>query len=196
MGGAMGKGERAPIRLTTPLTDEAVTALRSGDAVRISGTIYTGRDAAHRRLFELLERGEEPPIPLAGQIIYYVGPSPAPPGRPIGSAGPTTSYRMDAYTPLLLSRGLKAMIGKGMRSAEVKEAMRQYRAVYLTATGGAGALISGSIKAAEVVLYEDLGPEAIRRLVVEDFPALVVNDVVGGDLYEAGRAAYRRGGGA
>jgi len=181
------------IRLTTPLTDADVERLRSGDAVSIWGTIYTGRDAAHRRLFDLIERGEEPPIPLAGQIIYYVGPSPAPPGRVIGSAGPTTSYRMDTYTPLLISRGLKAMIGKGMRSAEVKEAMRRHKAVYLTATGGAGALISRSIKEAQVVAYEDLGPEAIRRLVVEDFPALVVNDTRGGDLYEEGRKRYARG---
>jgi fumarate hydratase subunit beta len=180
------------IRLTTPLSEADVEGLRAGDAVRIWGSIYTGRDAAHRRLYELLQRGEEPPIPLVGQVIYYVGPSPAPPGRPIGSAGPTTSYRMDPYTPLLIERGIKAMIGKGMRSSEVKEAMRRYKAVYLTATGGAGALISGAIKKAEVVVYEDLGPEAIRRLEVEDFPALVVNDVWGGDLYEEGRRRYER----
>jgi len=192
----MTEPERKVIRLKTPLSDADVEGLRSGDAVLISGSIYTGRDAAHRRLFEILARGEEPPIPLAGQIIYYVGPSPAPPGRVIGSAGPTTSYRMDPYTPLLIERGLKAMIGKGMRSAEVKEAMMRYGAVYLTATGGAGALISGAIREAEVVLYPDLGPEAIRRLVVEDFPALVVNDIYGGDLYEEGRKRYQRGRGA
>ncbi|MFH0809018.1 MAG: Fe-S-containing hydro-lyase [Pseudomonadota bacterium] len=180
------------IRLTTPLTDADVEQLRAGDSVRISGTIYTGRDAAHRRLFEVLQRGEESPIPLQGQIIYYVGPTPAPPGRPIGSAGPTTSYRMDPFAPLLMERGLKAMIGKGMRAAEVKEAMRRYKAVYFTATGGAGALISGAIKQAEVVLYEDLGPEAVRRLVVEDFPVLVVNDIHGGDLYLEGRRRYAR----
>ncbi len=188
----MSEAERKVIRLTTPLSDADVEALRSGDAVRLTGVIYTGRDAAHRRLFELIERGEEPPIPLAGQVIYYVGPSPAPPGRPIGSAGPTTSYRMDSYAPLLIKHGLKGMIGKGMRSEAVKEAMRQYRAVYLTATGGAGALISLAIKEAEVVAYPELGPEAIRRLVVEDFPALVVNDVHGGDLYIEGRRRYER----
>lgn len=181
-----------PVRLTTPLSDTDVAALRTGMAVRLTGTIYTGRDAAHRRLFELLQRGEEPPIPLEGQVIYYVGPSPAPPGRPIGSAGPTTSYRMDPFTPLLLSKGLKAVIGKGMRSAEVKEALRQHRAVYLTATGGAGALLGGAVKEAEVVAYPELGPEAIRRLVVEDFPALVVNDIYGGDLYDEGRRRYER----
>jgi fumarate hydratase subunit beta len=190
--GAVAEKEGRLVRLTTPLTDADVAGLRSGDAVRLSGTIYTGRDAAHRRLFDLLQRGEELPIPLAGQVIYYVGPSPAPPGRPIGSAGPTTSYRMDPFTPLLLSKGLKAVIGKGMRSPEVKEALRKYKAVYLTATGGAGALLGGSIKEAEVVAYPDLGPEAIRRLVVEDFPALVVNDIHGGDLYEEGRARYER----
>ncbi len=180
------------IRLATPLTDADVAGLRAGDSVRLSGVVYTGRDAAHRRLFEALQRGEELPFPLQGQVIYYVGPTPAPPGRPIGSAGPTTSYRMDPYAPLLLSRGLKAMIGKGMRSAEVKEAMQRHKAVYFTATGGAGALISRAIKEAEVVLYEDLGPEAVRRLVVEEFPVLVVNDIHGGDLYEEGRRRYMR----
>ena len=186
--------QRQLIRLTTPLSEADVAALHTGDALRLSGVIYTGRDAAHRHLFDLLQRGEEPPIPLSGQVIYYVGPSPAPPGRPIGAAGPTTSYRMDPYTPLLLSRGLKAVIGKGMRSAEVKEALRRYHAVYLTATGGAGALLGGAIKEAQVVAYPELGPEAIRRLVVEDFPVLVVNDIYGGDLYEEGRRRYERPG--
>lgn len=188
----MDEPGRRVIGLTTPLTAADVMGLQAGDAVMISGVIYTGRDQAHRRLYEALLRGEAPPIPLQGQAIYYVGPGPAPPGRPIGSAGPTTSYRMDPYTPLLIEHGLKAMIGKGGRSPEVKEAMRRYKAVYLTVTGGAGALIAARIKESQVVLYEDLGPEAIRRLVVEDFPALVVNDVHGGDLYEEGRRRYER----
>ena len=179
-------------RITTPLTDEVVEELRIGDKVLITGVIYTGRDAAHKRLIELIDRGEDLPIDIKGQIIYYVGPSPAKPGKPIGSAGPTTSGRMDPYAPKLLERGLKGMIGKGMRSQAVKDAMVKHKAVYLGATGGAAALIAKAIKKAEVVAYEDLGPEAIMRLEVEDFPVVVINDVHGGDLYEEGAAKYRR----
>ncbi len=179
-------------RITTPLTDEVVEDLRIGDKVLITGIIYTGRDAAHKRLIELIDRGEDLPIDIKGQIIYYVGPSPAKPGKPIGSAGPTTSGRMDPYAPKLLERGLKGMIGKGMRSQAVKDAMVKHKAVYLGATGGAAALIAKAIKKAEVVAYEDLGPEAIMRLEVEDFPVVVINDAHGGDLYEEGAAKYRR----
>jgi fumarate hydratase subunit beta len=181
-----------PIRLTPPLSDSDVEALSAGDQVVLSGTLYTARDAAHARLADLLEKGEPLPFDLRGQVIYFVGPTPAPPGRPIGSAGPTTSYRMDPYSPLLIEHGLKGMVGKGKRSAEVVEAMRTHKAVYLAAVGGAGALISQRITAAEVVAYEDLGPEAIRRLTVVDFPAVVVNDCRGGDLYAEGRKQYAK----
>lgn len=170
-------------KLTTPLTDEAVRQLKSGDVVLLTGTIYTARDAAHKRIVQALDRGEEPPFPLQGAVIYYVGPTPAPPGRPIGAAGPTTSYRMDSFAPRLYSLGVKATMGKGKRALEVKEAMKEHNAVYLGATGGAGALLSQRIKQARVIAYEDLGPEAVRELVVEDFPALVINDVYGGELY-------------
>jgi len=179
-------------KLTPPLDDKTIEQLRTGDRVSITGVIYTARDAAHKRMVEALERGDPLPIPLEGQVIYYMGPSPARPGRPIGSAGPTTSGRMDPYVPALLARGLKGMIGKGNRSPQVREAIKQHRAVYLGATGGAGALIARSIVKAEVVAYEDLGAEAIRRLEVEDFPALVINDIYGGDLYEEGKAKYAR----
>ncbi|MFZ5813371.1 MAG: Fe-S-containing hydro-lyase [Thermodesulfobacteriota bacterium] len=170
-------------RLTTPLTDEDVAKLAIGDVVLLTGTIYTARDAAHKRLVESLDKGEKLPFDLKGALIYYVGPSPAPPGRPIGAAGPTTSYRMDSYAPRLHSLGLKATIGKGKRSDEVKTALKQYTAVYFGATGGAGALLSQCIKAARVIAYEDLGPEAIRELSVVDFPLLVINDARGGELY-------------
>jgi len=170
-------------KLTTPLDDAAIAGLRAGDRVSLSGVIYTARDAAHQRIIECLKRGEQPPIPIEGQVIYYVGPSPTPPGRPIGSAGPTTSYRMDPYTLQLLKLGLKATIGKGPRSAEVAEAMRRCRAVYLAAVGGAAALIASSVRECEILAYPDLGPEAVRRLVVEDFPAIVANDIYGGDVY-------------
>ena len=170
--------------LTTPLTEEDVAALRAGDRVRLSGVVYTARDAAHRRMIECLERGERLPIPIDGQVIYYVGPSPAPPGKVIGSAGPTTSCRMDPYVERLLALGLKATIGKGGRSPQVVEAMKRHGAVYLAAIGGAAALIASSIKECEVLAYEDLGPEAVRRLVVEDFPAIVANDIYGGNVYE------------
>ena len=181
-----------PIRLKTPLTDEVVEGLKSGDRVLLNGTLYTGRDAAHKRLFDLLKAGKTLPFDLLGQIIYYVGPTPAKPGQVFGSAGPTTSYRMDAYAPALLERGLKGMIGKGMRSETVKEAMKKYKAVYFSATGGAGALLGKRVKKAEVVAYEDLGPEAIRRLEVEDLPVIVVNDVRGNDLYIEGEKKYRK----
>jgi len=181
-----------PIRLKTPLKDEDVERLRIGDRVLISGILYTGRDAAHRRLFDLIKEGKELPFDVRGQIIYYVGPTPAPPGKVFGSAGPTTSYRMDAYSPALIERGLKGMIGKGMRSDAVKEAMRKYKAVYFAATGGAGALLAKRIKRAEIVAYEDLGPEAIQRLEVEDFPVIVINDINGNDLYIEGEKRYKK----
>ena len=182
----------AEVKLTTPLTDKDVESLNIGDKVLITGSILTGRDAAHKQLLELLDAGKALPIDLKGQIIYYVGPSPARPGNPVGSAGPTTSGRMDPYTPKLLALGLKGMIGKGSRSAEVIEACKKYKAVYLAAVGGAAALIARSIKKAEVVAYPELGPEAIRRLEVEDFPAVVVNDTRGNDLYMEGRSQYQR----
>ncbi len=178
--------------LTTPLTAEDLEVLRVGDRVLLSGAIYTARDAAHARLIDLLTEGRNLPFNIEGQVIYYAGPTPEKPGKVIGSAGPTTSYRMDPYTPLLIEKGLKAMIGKGLRSQEVKEAMRQYKAVYLGAVGGAAALISERIQAAELIAYEDLGAEAIRRLVVKDFPLIVVNDIYGGDLYEEGVRQYRK----
>ncbi len=180
------------IKLTPPLTDADVEKLVIGDRVEITGVIFTGRDAAHKRLVELLKEEKELPFDLRGQIIYYVGPSPAPPGRPVGAAGPTTSYRMDPYAPLLIEAGLKGMIGKGARSREVIEAMKEYKAVYFAAIGGAGALMARSIKKAEVIAYPELGPEAIRRLEVVNFPVVVVNDVRGNDLYREGVKRYSR----
>ena len=180
------------IRLKTPLSDADVEKLKAGDKVLLNGVIYTGRDAAHKRLFDLLQGGKPLPVDLKGQVIYYVGPAPAKPGQVIGSAGPTTSGRMDAYSPKLMERGLKGMIGKGMRKKEVVEAMKKYKAVYFAATGGAGALLAKAIKKAQVVAYEDLGPEAINRLEVEDFPVIVVNDTQGNDLYEEGMRKYAR----
>ncbi|MEJ2587191.1 MAG: Fe-S-containing hydro-lyase [Deltaproteobacteria bacterium] len=177
--------------LLTPLETKDIESLRAGDRVTLSGTVYTARDAAHRRLLELVDQGEALPIPIEGQVIYYVGPSPAPPGRVIGAAGPTTSYRMDPYAPKLLEMGLKGMIGKGKRAKEVVEAMVKYKGIYMAAIGGAGALMAKSIKAAHVVAYEDLGPEAIRELKVERLPAVVVNDTLGNDLYVEGQKAYR-----
>jgi fumarate hydratase subunit beta len=159
--------------------------------VLISGVVYVARDAAHKRMVEALHGGEPPPFDLRGQIIYYMGPSPARPGRPIGSAGPTTSGRMDRYTPALLDAGLRGMIGKGSRSEEVREALKQHRAVYLAVTGGAAALITRTIQAAEVIAYHDLGPEAVRRLQVSDLPAIVINDIYGGDAYQEGQSLYR-----
>ena len=177
-------------RITTPLTLEKTRDLHCGDNVLISGVIYTGRDAAHKRLVELLQQGKELPLDVKDAIIYYVGPAPAQPGKVIGSAGPTTSYRMDAYAPALLDIGLKGMIGKGKRSPEVIESMKKNGAVYFGAIGGAGALLAKCIKKAEVIAYEDLGAEAIRRLEVEDLPAVVIIDSEGNNLYEQGRAAY------
>jgi len=179
--------------LQTPLSPEDIEPLRSGDRVMISGILYAARDAAHRRLLELIEAGKDLPIPIEGQMIYYVGPSPAPPGRVIGAAGPTTSYRMDPYTPKLLELGLKGMIGKGKRSKEVKDAIVKRGAIYMAAIGGAGALMARAVKEARVVAYEDLGPEAIRELKVENLPAIVVNDAVGNDLYLEGRKKYQTG---
>jgi len=181
-----------PIRIKPPLSDQDVEKLKTGDRVFINGIIYTGRDAAHKRLFDLLKGGKDLPFDIEGQIIYYVGPTPAKPGQVFGSAGPTTSYRMDAYSPLLIEKGLKGMIGKGMRSDTVKEAIKKYKAVYFAATGGAGALLAKRVKKAEIVAYEDLGPEAIRRLEVEDLPVIVVNDVLGNDLYIEGEKKYRK----
>lgn len=180
------------LRVETPLTHEAVESLKTGDPVLINGVLYAARDAAHKRMVESIRKEEPLPFDLSGQIIYYVGPTPPKPGSPIGSAGPTTSYRMDPYAPTLIEKGLKGMIGKGARGDAVIEAMKRYRAVYFAATGGAGALISKTIKRAEVVAYEDLGTEAVRRLHVEDFPALVACDVRGNDLYREGRMRYRR----
>ena len=180
------------MKLTTPLTDSAIEQLRAGDKVSITGVIYVGRDAAHKRLVAALDAGEVLPFDPEGQIIYYMGPAPAKPGDPIGSAGPTTSYRMDPYAPRMLEAGLKGMIGKGNRSLPVREAMQKHKAAYFGAIGGAGALIAKSIKKATVIAYDDLGAEALRRLEVEDFPAIVVNDMYGGDAYEDGLKQYNR----
>jgi len=179
-------------RLKTPLTDEDVLSLKAGDAVLISGIIYSARDAAHKRLIEEYEKTGKLPFDLKGQIIYYVGPSPAKPGKVIGSAGPTTSIRMDPYTPKILEFGVKATIGKGERKEEVKEAMKKYKAVYLATVGGAGALIAQRIKSVKVIAYEDLGPEAIAEMVVEDFPAIVAVDAYGNDLYVEGIKKYAK----
>lgn len=178
------------IRITAPLTHEAAKKLKAGDSCLISGVIYTARDAAHKRLCELIDAGKPLPIDLNESVIYFVGPTPAKPGQAIGSAGPTTSYRMDAYSPRLIAKGQTGMIGKGKRGPEVIAAMKQHGAVYFGAIGGCGALLSKCIKRAEVVCYEDLGAEAIRRLEVEDFPAIVIIDSEGNNLYESGRAEY------
>ena len=169
--------------MQAPLSDEDARKLRTGDVVFLSGTVYTARDAAHKRLVGLLEEGRPLPFDLKGAVIYYVGPSPAPEGRPIGSAGPTTSYRMDSYAPQLYALGAKGSIGKGKRSDEVKQALKDHGGVYFGATGGAGALLSMRITAARVIAFEELGPEAIRELTVKDLPLLVINDSVGGELY-------------
>ena len=178
------------IILKPPLSDGDVEGLQIGDRVLITGAIYTGRDAAHKRLTDLVQAGKPLPLDIQGQIIYYVGPSPAKPGRTVGAAGPTTSYRMDAYAPELIRLGLKGMIGKGARNQDVRDAMEKYKAVYFAAIGGAGALMAQTIKKAEIIAYEDLGPEAVRRLEVEEFPVIVVNDVRGNDLYEEGVKKY------
>jgi len=178
------------IQITAPLSREAARSLKSGDSCLISGVIYTARDAAHKRLCELVAQGKELPLDVTDNIIYFVGPTPAKPGQAIGSAGPTTSYRMDAYSPTLIEQGLTGMIGKGKRGPEVVEAMKTHGAVYFGAIGGCGALLSKCVKKAEVIAYEDLGAEAIRRLEVEDFPAIVIIDSEGNNLYESGRAKY------
>ena len=178
------------ISIHTPLSREDARKLHSGDSCLISGVIYTARDAAHKRLCELVAQGKELPMDVENSIIYFVGPTPARPGEAIGSAGPTTSYRMDAYSPILIAKGQTGMIGKGKRSPEVVSAMKAHGAVYFGAIGGCGALLSQCIKKAEVIAYDDLGAEAIRRLEVEDFPVIVVIDSEGNNLYETGRAAY------
>jgi fumarate hydratase subunit beta len=178
--------------LKTPLTNDDLKSLRVGDKVTLTGAIYSARDAAHKKIVDLIDRQEKLPFDLEGAAVYYVGPAPAKPGYAIGSAGPTTSGRMDAYTPLLISKGLKGMIGKGPRSAEVKQAMKLHGAVYFAAVGGAGALISKSITKAEVVAYPELGAEAIRRMEVKDLPLIVAIDMFGNDLYESGKEAYKQ----
>ncbi len=179
-----------PVSITAPLSREAARSLKAGDSCLISGVIYTARDAAHKRLCELVAQGKELPLDLKDAIIYFVGPTPAKEGQAIGSAGPTTSYRMDAYSPTLIAQGLTGMIGKGKRGPEVVSAMGEYGAVYFGAIGGCGALLSKCIKKAEVIAYEDLGAEAIRRLEVENFPAVVIIDSQGNNLYETGRRDY------
>ena len=178
--------------ITTPLTDDVISSLKMGDLVEISGVIYTGRDAAHERFFKAIQAGEKLPFDPTNQIIYYVGPTPKKPGYPIGSAGPTTATRMDAYTPLLLEQGLKGMIGKGRRGPEVIEAIKKNRAVYFGSIEGTAALLCSCIKEAEVIGYKDLGTESVFRLCVEKFPAIVVNDIAGNDLYETAREQYRK----
>jgi len=177
-------------RIETPLAEEEISRLRSGDKVLLSGNVFTARDAAHRRFADALAAGEVLPIDPSGQIIYYCGPSPARPGRIIGAAGPTTSSRMDSYAPTLLSLGLKGMIGKGRRSGAVREAIVRHHAVYFGATGGAGALLACNVLSYEIVAYADLGPEAVARLSVRDLPLFVINDSMGNDLYEMGRNRY------
>ena len=178
------------ISVKTPLSHEDARKLKAGDSVLLTGTIYTARDAAHKRLCELVAQGKELPMEIQDAVIYFVGPTPAKPGQAIGSAGPTTSYRMDAYSPTLIAQGQTGMIGKGKRGPEVIAAMKEHGAVYFGAIGGCGALLSKCIKKAEIVAYEDLGAEAIRRLEVEDFPVIVIIDSEGNNLYESGREAY------
>lgn len=177
-------------KLTTPVTLEDLAPLRAGDTVLLSGTVYTARDAAHQRMMELLDKGERLPFPVEGSALYYVGPTPERPGEVIGSAGPTTSGRMDAYSPRLLDLGQAIMIGKGARNQAVKDAVRRNGAVYLAALGGAGALMAASVKKLEIICWEDLGCEAVRKLEVENFPLTVILDSQGGDLYQSGPAAY------
>ncbi len=180
----------ATYHLTTPLSEEDVRKLQAGDVVYLSGVLYTARDAAHKRLVDLIEAGEELPFELEGSVIYFVGPTPPKPGDPIGSAGPTTSYRMDSYSPTLLKHGSRGMIGKGKRNQAVKDACKEYGGVYFGATGGAGALLGKRIKSAEVIAYPELGPEAIRRIEVDEFPVTVINDTHGNDLYQMGREQF------
>lgn len=180
------------LHLETPLTNDKIETLRAGDSVLLSGVVYTARDAAHARLVDLLSRGERLPIDLEGQVIYYVGPTPAKPGEVIGSAGPTTAGRMDSFAPTLIAAGLKGMIGKGQRDQGVRDAMTEHKAVYFAATGGAAALLAKRIISCEVIAYEDLGCEAIHRLEVRDLPLIVINDCVGGDFYRDNQARYAR----
>ncbi len=179
-------------KITTPLTDEIIEDLRAGDRVLITGYVYTARDAAHKRMLEEYEKTGKLPFDIKGQIIYYVGPTPPKPGQVIGSAGPTTAYRMDKYTPKLLELGLKGTIGKGFRTEPVKEALKKYKAVYFAAFGGTAALLAKYIKSAEIIAYEDLGTEAIRKLYFEDFPVIVANDIYGGDVFEENQKKYRK----
>jgi fumarate hydratase subunit beta len=178
-------------KIKLPLTEKVIEDLKAGDEVLLSGVLYVARDAAHKRMVEALNKNKPLPFDIKGQTVYYMGPSPAPPGRVIGAAGPTTSSRLDTYTPRLLAAGLKGMVGKGVRSKEVKEAIKKHKAVYLAAIGGAGALISKTILKSAIVAYPELGPEAILKLEVRDFPATVINDIYGGDLYEAGKKKYQ-----
>ena len=180
------------IKITAPLDIKEIVNLRAGDFINITGNIYAARDAAHKRFFELIEKGEKLPIDLKGQIIFYAGPTPTKPGHSCGSVGPTTSYRMDPYTPELLERGLKGMIGKGLRSKEVMKSIKKNKAIYFAAIGGAAALIAKSIKKSEVIAYEDLGAEAVFRFYVENFPAIVVVDSAGKNLYETEPPKYRK----
>ncbi|MDP2916678.1 MAG: Fe-S-containing hydro-lyase [Dehalococcoidia bacterium] len=178
-------------KVKLPLTDEIIKDLKAGDNVLLTGTMYVARDAAHKRLVETLDKGQPLPFDIKGATVYYMGPSPAKPGQVIGSAGPTTSGRMDSFSPRLMEAGLKGMIGKGNRTTAVKDAMKRYKAVYFAAIGGAGALIAKGIKKSDVIAYEELGAEAVRKLEVVDFPVTVINDIYGGDLYEEGKAKYR-----
>ncbi|MCI4397956.1 MAG: Fe-S-containing hydro-lyase [Acidobacteria bacterium] len=180
----------AEYKIQTPLTAEVVKKLKIGDKVLLSGVIYGARDAAHKRILDGLAKGEKVPFDVEGSVIYYVGPSPARPGKVIGAAGPTTAYRMDAYAPKMMELGMRGMIAKGKRNDAVKDAMKKHFVAYFGATGGAGALINKCIKKAEVVAYEDLGPEALRRMEVSDFPLVVVGDCYGGDLYAEGRKQW------
>ena len=179
-------------RITTPLTDEIIQDLKVGDRVLLSGVVYTARDAAHKRMLEEYEKTGKLPFDIEGQVIYYVGPTPPKPGQVIGSAGPTTAYRMDKYTPKLHEIGLKATIGKGFRTQPVKEALKKYKAVYFAAYGGTAALLSKHIVDVEIIAYEDLGTEAIRKLTFKDFPVIVANDIYGGDIFQEGQAKYRK----
>jgi fumarate hydratase subunit beta len=180
-----------PKTINLPLTGNVITELKAGDNVLLNGVIYAARDAAHKRIMETLDKGQTLPFEIKGQTIYYMGPAPAKPGSVIGSAGPTSSYRMDIYTPRLLEAGLKGMIGKGQRTQAVLDAIKNHKAVYFAAIGGTGALISKSIKKTDIIAYEELGAEAVRRLEVENFPVTVINDIYGGDLYQQGKARYK-----
>jgi fumarate hydratase subunit beta len=179
-------------RIITPLAEDVIEQLKTGEKVFLSGYIYTARDAAHKRFIEALNKGENLPIEIKDQVIYYCGPSPASPGRVIGACGPTTSSRVDVYAPKLISMGLKGMIGKGKRSQMVKDAIKQYKSVYFGATGGAGALISKCVLSSVVIAYEELGPEAVMKLEVKDLPLFVINDIYGNDLYDEGVKKYKR----